>query len=276
MASCPSQVRGRRELAGYGASMHRFLALLLLCPACVFKLPGDVGSSDSSPEDSMSDGAETLGGSTTSGGGGTGDVPEDSSTSAAPGSTTSTGGPLTTTTEPPTTTAGDETAGGTGEPLPGPLMVYVLHAEAGPKSGFEDVLLWQSGNVESCQDAPPVDCGEPPVIGAPKLLVDGDVLGPDAVKAGSRVGVIFPYAHPACALGCGEYTADVLIGQGGDGVGAIGLFPVDLPCSTEAGFVWLGVDFSVVSLPEEHSVELVLTDRCGVSSQAQKVVFTPK
>lgn len=240
------------------------LTILIILAACSPKILGEGDSLDIPEGETGSTGATTggtlTGNATTTGDGGM---------STGNATTTGSGGMITGS----ATVTGDMSTGvEPGEPLPDGLQVLVLHAEPGAHSGFEDVPLWESGKMQSCQDAPPVSCAEAPVLGAPKLLVDGAVVGPEAVTAGSRVGVIFPYAHPECALGCGDYGATVLIGQDGDGVGAIGLFSVDLPCSTEEGSVWLGVDFNGVAA-QPYSVELVVTDRCGVSSAPQKVAF---
>jgi hypothetical protein len=243
------------------------LTILMVLAACVLKAPGESDSWDIL-------GGESSGGSSggatgsTSGGTLTGNATTGDGGMSTGDATTTGGGTITGN----ATVTGDVSTSAAPEPLPDGLQVLVLHAEPGPHSGFEGVPLWQSGDGQSCQDAPPVDCAAAPVIGAPKLLANGAVVGPDAVQAGSRVGVIFPYAHPECALGCGDYEATVLIGDGGDGVGAIGLFSVDLPCSTEEGSVWLGVDFNVVAA-QPYSAELVVTDRCGKTSEPQKVAF---
>mgnify|MGYP003594850206 CR=1 FL=1 len=248
--------------------MRTILTILMVLAACVSKAPGESDSWDILGGDSS---GASSGGATgsTSGGTLTGNATTGDGGMSTGDATTTGGGTITGN----ATVTGDvSTSAAPEEPLPDGLQVLVLHAEPGAHSGFEAVPLWESGTMQSCQDAPPVSCAEAPVLGAPKLLVDGAVVGPEAVPAGARVGVIFPYAHPECALGCGDYEATVLIGDGGDGVGAIGLFSVDLPCSTEEGFVWLGVDFNVVAA-QPYSAELVVTDRCGKTSEPQKVAF---
>ena len=242
---------------------------LIVLAACGPKAPGDGDSLDILGEETMAGSSEEVTGSTT-GGTLTGNATTTGGGGTLTGNATTTGGGGMMTGS--ATVTGDASTGeATGEPLP-PLQVLVLHAEPGPHSGFDGVPLWQWDKGQSCQDAPPVDCAAAPEIGAPKLLANGAVVGPEAVLGGSRVGVIFPYAHPECALGCGHYEATVLIGDGGDGGGAIGLFCVDLPCSTEEGSVWLGVDFNVIAA-QPYSVELVVTDRCGKTSEPQKVAF---
>jgi hypothetical protein len=163
-----------------------------------------------------------------------------------------------------------------GAPPPASLQVLPLHAEPGMQSALDGIAQWQSGEPDGCDAAPPVECGELPAIGAPQLLVDGELAGADAVPLYSSVAALFPFAHPACELGCADLSLTVLIGDGGDGGQMIGSLPVDLPCSTADSDVWLAVDFNRVALPEHYTAQLKLTDRCGASVESPAVVFVPE
>lgn len=254
--------------------MRRTLALLLLIPACVPKDPGDTGPSEAS---ASSGGATSTGGDSVSSAGSSSTGAPEAPTTEAPGATTTDASQETTNA---TTAAEPDTEGPpAGTTTDGPevrkVQVLSLHAEPGPHSGLEGVALWESAAPPGCEDAPPASCAELPTLGTPELLVDGEFVGPDGVTLGSRVAVLFPFAQPTCELGCGGYTMTVLIGEGGDGVGGFGQLPVDLPCSTEASDVWLGLDFNVVTLPEQYTAALVLKDRCGASTEERTVLFTP-
>lgn len=254
--------------------MRRYLALFMLMPACgPTKDPGlEPADASSAGEASSSSAGDSTGSAGPSGSGIDPTAPTtgttDASTSGEPGSMTAA----------PTVTGAtgdDEPPQTTGGPDPGALRVLVLHGEPGPHPGVEGVALWQSGMPEACEEPPPASCKEVPTVGEPQLLVDGELQGADAVKFGSRVAVLFPFAHAACELGCGGWTMTFLIGAGGDGGKMFGEFPIDIPCSTEESDVWLAVDFNEVSLLEPYSAELAITDRCGASSPAQKLEFTP-
>lgn len=257
--------------------MQRHIALVFILMACgPIKLPGDSGGPD--------EGSSGGGGSESSGGGSAGSDGSSGGDSAAStgtgseASTTGETGGTSTMTMPPTVT-GDtddppgETSGG---PQPGLVQVLTLHAEPGEQSGLEGIALWQSGMPDGCDDPPPVACGELPVLGVPKLLVDGEFAGADAVPLQSSVAALFPFEHPGCALGCAEFTLTVLIGDGGDGVQLLGSLPVDLPCSTTASDVWLAVDFNRVGLPQHYTAQLKLTDRCGAFAESPEVLFVPQ
>lgn len=190
--------------------------------------------------------------------------------------TTTTEAPMMTTNA--TTAAERETEGQatTGAPDPGGIQVLPLHGEPGPQSGLEGVALWQTGMPGGCEEPPPASCAALPTLGAPQIMVDGGFPGVDGVSLGSSVVVLFPFAHPACELGCGEFDFTFLIGDGGDGANGFAEIPVDLPCSTEDSGVWLGIDFNRVTLPQQYTAALGLTDRCGATTEVQKLVFTPK
>jgi hypothetical protein len=182
-------------------------------------------------------------------------------------------------TEPPTTDASateDPPVETTGEPLPALTQVFPLHMEQGPHSGLEGIALWQSGMPDGCEAPPPASCTDLPELGEPLLLVDGLVQDADAVQLSSRVAVLFPFAHPACEMGCGKISFTVQLGEDGVGGDGLGGLPVDLPCSTEASDVWIGIDFNVVTLKDQYTAKLALTDRCGATTEAQELVFTPK
>lgn len=247
---------------------------MILCACEPITLPGDGGELEgSSGGDSASDGSQ---GGSTGGDGPSGTGGVTAPTTGFDGSTGGEGHDTGLLTEPTTATSGSgEPPEDSGGPRPASLKVLPLHLESGPQSALEGIALWESAAPpDGCDDPPPAECGELPTLGTPQLLVDGEFT--DAVELSDSVAVLFPFAHPACQLGCADFTLTMLIGEGGDGGQMIGALPVDVPCSTADSDVWIGLDFNRVTLPQPYTARLQLTDRCGASTESAELVFTPQ
>lgn len=160
----------------------------------------------------------------------------------------------------------------TGDPNPAPEMrIYPVFPDGSDNSGFIGFDLWQPSGSFACGEAPTPICNEVPALGD-GLLIVGGVLGDFAsVSADSRVAALFPYF--GCALACGTINVTVRIGNAefhGEGE-----LPSDLPCSTDDDNIWLGVNFGLVGFDVDHTVELTLTDACGLATETRKLAFRP-
>lgn len=159
--------------------------------------------------------------------------------------------------------------------------VYVLMHAGLPPTALDDLPQFRpddAGQDPLCPGGPGPDdvdvpapaCTGTPILGEPRLLVDGAFA--DSAPPGARVGVLFPFAHSACELGCGTlslWIKDHFAHSGGN----IDL-PAVIPCSTDDEQVHLAVDLGTVGA-HDYEVSLQLTDVCGATSQQRSLAFTP-
>jgi len=172
-----------------------------------------------------------------------------------------------------TTDAGSSSGGDTDGPEFAAYEVMSL-AEEEP-NGLTGVNQWYTDIGVNCFDfVPPAECGAPPSLGEPMVLVDGLFADPASITVGSRVAVVFPYDDPECNLRCGSLIRAMEVVDGGSSNG-VGWIPIDLPCSTAIGGVWLAFDFGVINTTTEHSTTVYLQDACETATPEVKFSFTP-
>ena len=103
-----------------------------------------------------------------------------------------------------------------------------------------------------------------------RLIVDG--VFADSAPPGARVGVLFPFSHTTCELGCG--TLRLPIKDHFEHWDANIDLPAAVPCSTDDEQVHLAVDLGTVGA-HPYEVSLQLSDVCGATSQTRQLAFTP-
>lgn len=162
-----------------------------------------------------------------------------------------------------------------------PPAVYVLMHAGKPPTALDDLPHFRpddAGQDPLCPGGPGPDgaqapapaCTGAPILGEPRLLVDGAFA--DSAPTGARVGVLFPFSHTACELGCGTLRLAIK-DHFEHSDGNIDL-PAAVPCSTDDEQVHLAVDLGTVGA-HPYEVSLQLTDVCGITSQTRQLAFTP-
>jgi hypothetical protein len=159
--------------------------------------------------------------------------------------------------------------------------VFVLMHAGQPPTALDDLAHFRpddAGQDPLCPGGPGPDdvdvpapaCAGAPFLGEARLLVDG--VFADSAPPGARVGVLFPFSHSACELGCGTLSLAIK-DHFEHSRGNIDL-PAAIPCSTDDDQVHLAVDLGTVGA-HDYEVTLQLQDVCGAPSQERHIAFTP-